>query len=670
VASLFRRRAPTPPAVIASGERARDLGLTGSAEGPRQNRRPPAKRGAPGETSTTDIVWTHYSTNGPVWYAVQSYAKQLSRLRLFVAQGNPSNFTPVDETDPRLGLARAVLERVRDPAGGIASLLYRYGQLMFATGDARLVYTLNPPADAPKGQIVPRAECFEAWDMLSGDELEAKRDSDRWLRRRTPGATPDEFIDIERGGVNAQPYIDNEGRPVGLIQTYRFWRPHPRYSGLADSPMRAALGEAEELAALSRAIRSKARQRSSAAGAFILPSEIRGNPADPEYNAADPSSDPVVKSILEAVYSGYEDEYDPANVVPIIIRPPAEYAPAIRMQMFHEPGEKYPEAALRGETLERLAISLDMPKERLLGTGDINHWGQWHVTEDEWRAHGQPIARMMVEDWTTGYFRPTLTAPAAEGGAGFTQDEADGLFIWFDASEVVIPADRTNDAVQAHDRGYINDQAARRAGGWKDSDAPSPDAPNTNPSVAQLWGGPYTGEQATTAAPAAAAPASQPTQNPGDTNPAPPATAAAAGTASYLLGVTDTVVLRMREAAGARLRNRAKNAKTPADVRGLVEAHAGEPNERLAAVLGERVVQTTLNGHAPLAASVLVDNADEPLCLALERLGVSSVLTAQLRGAARQWAAQTLYDPTPGQRPGLVVDVCNAIAGELERAAA
>jgi hypothetical protein len=323
------------------------------------------------------------------------------------------------------------------------------------------------------------------------------------------------------------------------------------------------------------------------------------------------------------------------------------------------------------ETIKRYAMALDMPPERLLGTGDTNHWNAWSITQDEWEGHGLPLARMLCEDWTTGYLRPTLMAPVEAGGAGMSREEAERVSIGADPSAIVIPADRTKDANEAHAAGTISDKAHRAAYGFNDDDAPKLGEPNSNPKVVQVFGAALEGqtETAAVAAPAVAAPADG-SPGPGDTEPGPPATEDAATASArrfYVLeGAAMTAVSRMREAAGARIRQRAKNTRTDVVVREAIGRKAELPNSRLAAALGERLVQSTLNGHAPLDARQLIDSADEALVEVLRQLGVPSLLAAQLRGAVIAHAAATLYHAEPGPLSPLVLDACRACASETD----
>lgn len=691
-----RRR--QPPVIVGSAER-----LTGD----QRSRSAPGRRvtadGTDAKTAWTTVAWEHYDGNGVVWYPVQFYGKLLSRLRLYIATGTPEDPQEIhllDETGaPTQGLpvgadvAVEALERVRDSAGGTSTLLGRYGQLMFATGDARLAVSWLPPADAPVGYTAPidAPEVVESWEVLSSDELRRKDEStgrgSKWVRKRSAAGEEEEFVDLDEnpGATVSVTGTTDKRKAIGVVQVYRFWRPHPRYSGDADSPLRAALAEAEELAMLSRAVRARGRQRATGAGILKLPDDIKAHPKDPRINHADPLSDPVLDDIIEGLYAGYADEDDPANLVPVIIRGPRDSLDAMSVLFLHEEGDKYPEAALRRETLERYAIELDMPKERLLGTGDINHWGAWAISADEWNGHGAPIARMLCEDWTTGYLRPTLAAPSAENGGGLTQDQADAFFVWYDASSIIVPADRTKDANEAHDRGTINDNAHRRAGGWADTDAPAPGAPNSNPAVVARFGKAFEGQTTVEAPAAAPAPVAPGAADPGAQDVAdaeaapPPAVAGAAShgelvmdlarlngsTAPLLLGAAVAAVYRMREAAGAKLRTRARNGKTLAAIKRRVEVDLRDvPSAHLAAHLGTDTA-SSLAGIDELFAG-----ADEPLVAVLEQLSVPPLIAAQVRGAARDWARTTLYVTHIGDPPAILAEACRAAATASQEARA
>ena len=68
---------------------------------------------------------------------------------------------------------------------------------------------------------------------------------------------------------------DGEWYPVPPSSiVYRLWTPHPRYSWLADSPMRGVLDLCKELLTLTQAVNAMAINHAARAGMMLVPEEL------------------------------------------------------------------------------------------------------------------------------------------------------------------------------------------------------------------------------------------------------------------------------------------------------------------------------------------------------------------------------------------------------------
>lgn len=396
-------------------------------------------------------AFTYYELLGEIWYAAQFYARALQKLELrLVRKTGQDEFEDIEDE----GLLH-YLDRIQDPGGGRSNLLGSYGRLKFLTGECYLLVTQETPAQAEaQGVADIVGDPVEVWEMLSSDELKWDGNSRQYLRYRLPNTQPEKLDETPEG----------EWEPLDdTAIAYRFWTRHPRYSALADAPLRGVLDLCEELVILTRAVRARGRSRLTGAGLLLVPEEVSftsDSAADP---SEDPNKDEFLDRLTQGMMAGIADEGSASAVMPIVARIGAEWIEKFRLMQFFDPNQVYPESGLREECIQRIAIGLDLPPEILLGKGGANHWSAWQIDEDSWTAHLQPVAQALVDDLTGGYLRPSMRADGVEG--------ADEYAIAYDATAIIQHPDRAKDAKELHDRGAINLEALRGAAGFDDEDA-------------------------------------------------------------------------------------------------------------------------------------------------------------------------------------------------------
>ncbi len=559
-----------------------------------------------------------YDQVGPVWYAAQFYAKPLSAVELVVRvrdeDGDLAEPTPEQS---------ALLERISGKAGSGRSLLQaQYGRLRFLNGECYLLVT----ADAAGREV---------WECVSVFEVTLR---DGKITRKT-GKAEETYVDVST----------DPPAKIGPDQAvvYRLWAPHPRYSALADAPLRAVLDDCEEFRLLSLAVRSRATSRAAGAGLLLYPDETSIALPLSDQPDDDPDADPFMRVLTDALLAPIAEPGAPGGVVPITIRAPGETIEQWR-HIDLRPAAAYEEKDLRDEALRRIATGLDMPPEVLLGTADVNHWGSWLISEKEWKTHVEPVCRALCEELTTIYLRPAAEA------AGLA--DAENLIVWYDETAAVMPPDRTEDAKDAYDRYAISADALRRVGGFDEEDAPTDDevvrriAIETGDSTLLL-----TGEAAPAAAPPAQPPAApqEPPDGPadgGEVDQAPPAPAETAMMAR-LAGAADLIVDRARALAGSRALSRGAkvwrtdrpaylSAATVRDACAAIRA-AGEWDAR---TFGE--------------PDMLVAGAGREAEERIVAWGVEPTTARLLVAAAERFAADTLLEERPGALPAEVIGLC------------
>jgi hypothetical protein len=114
-----------------------------------------------------------------------------------------------------------------------------------------------------------------------------------------------------------------------------------------------------------------------------------------------------------------------------------------------------------------------VPPEVITGLADTNHWNAWQITSDLFRHHQEPITIAAVEGLSIGYLRARLTAANR-----WDPELIRRLVIWYDAADLVAPADMSAAANDAHDRKLITDAGYRALRGIGEEHAP-PDEQET-----------------------------------------------------------------------------------------------------------------------------------------------------------------------------------------------
>jgi hypothetical protein len=534
---------------------------------------------------------SYYDTIGEINFTSKFLARQISRVRFFPARRNPDGTSePIDG-----GLPVEVLSQIQDPGGGTTQVQYDYGRLMFITGEGALF----------------AYDEGRRWKFLWKDEVKKLPDG-RWVR------------------------IDWDSKPTDEVGiAYRLWAPHPRWSDMADAPMRAVQDICEELLLLTLAVRSTALTRLTN-GIFVIPQEISPAPLTDGLDE-DPQQNPFLSDWMEHVSNQIENPGSASARVPFLFEGSYEYLDKVQWLKTHDPATDYMEKDLRDECIKRLALSLDMSPEDLLGYTNANHWTGRQVQLDRWRMFGFNKAELWAGSIADAYLRPVLR--------DMNYPDWQDVIIGFDDSQVVISPDRTEDALKANAAGLLSGEATRMALGWSEKDAMEGEEKDEWLAIKLRDPGLLEGGDPTGLAPPARGPMPSPDLN-GNPLDGPPSPGTNSGvsrqesrTASArVLGAAELALLRCRELAGVRLR-----FKCP-------DCAAGFPASMVASLLGEE------NAPDPVK---LVRAGTDVFQEMLVMNGISQNQAAALGQQLEVYAARTLYEPKCPELPSGFVAAVN-----------
>lgn len=408
-------------------------------------------------------AWEYYDAIGEVKYAFNLVASIASRIRLFAAVVDDPAETPVpvkasQSVDQALAdAAERALSRLDSAFGGQSGLLRDAALNLSVTGEC---YLVQIPARIGSGEP-------ETWNIHSINELNVTAQGQYFLtQQRNPSA----------GMTGASPNAPGSIILPPNAFASRIWRPHPRYSAEPDSSMRGVLDLCSELLLLNRAARATERSRLNA-GALYVPDGLSvaanpdsDNPYEDPDNATsmmDDAADEFEENLIEAMTTPIEDESSAAAVVPLIIRGPAELGDKIKQFKFERSFDDSFQTR-SDRILERILQGLDVPKDTVTGLANIKYANAIQINESLYKAHIEPMLLLIADSITVAFLRPYLK------NLGYDPAQVDRLVVWYDPSTMATRNDAAQDADAGYDKLALSGDTWRRAHGFSDGDAPTP----------------------------------------------------------------------------------------------------------------------------------------------------------------------------------------------------
>lgn len=382
-------------------------------------------RVTPTNTAWQEELWGYYDTLGEFFISVTWRAYMISRVRLRAGKLKPGS------DEPEILDEGPAAELVNSFAGG-------------TVGQVPLMRKLSVLLDVPaEGWLVGETrDNRETWTMMSSDEIQRKGQN--------------EFQIIDENSSEGSIYWRPLSRDSMIT---RIWRPSDRYNYKARSPAFSARSAMRELELVNRHIVAQYLSRLASAGVILFPDEIMF-PVRPEFMDA---PDPFVREWIETAAEAIKTPGSASAIIPMPFRVPAEYVDKVKHVDFTlKLDEKIIEK--RDSARNQLTTFLNVPTDLLFGAGDVNHWGLWQLEEGAIRTYIAGDVELMVDGFTRGYLTPMLKAEGVP--------DAEEYVVWYDASELMVRPDKSQNAKDAYDRLEISGKAYRREGGFDEDDAP------------------------------------------------------------------------------------------------------------------------------------------------------------------------------------------------------
>lgn len=352
-------------------------------------------------------AWDYYNSVGELHYAATFIGRGLSAARLFIAHVEDDGTLTEVETGPAADLSRDLL-------GGPDStpeLLYNFG--------------------------IQRT--------IAGQSLLTVHDDNGW------NLYPDTNFTVQTRGRNVSYTVANDKLPPGTLAIH-LWTAHPGDILDIDSPVRAALPILREITQLDAYMHTTLLSRIATAGILQIPDGA----TYPELEDVPEGVSPFMHLLQTVMTTAIQDPNSAAARVPVTVEVPT--------------GEKLEHLALefpltdsidskREAAIRRLAMSMDMPPEILMGMATTNRSTSWQIDESAVKMHIEPALREFTAALTAGYVQPVL------------DDES--YVVGYDISALQQRPDRTDAAVALYDRGEIDGEALREETGLRDYEPPA-----------------------------------------------------------------------------------------------------------------------------------------------------------------------------------------------------
>lgn len=425
------RVAPAPPDYTATltADGSRIATLTASS---------PYAEATPSQTAQTQYLnigwqnqaWIYYASIGPLQYGLNWLSNVMGRVALTIAEVQPGNEEPEVLED---GPAVEILQQLKWDESAIL---------------ANLTIQLSVPG---RGYLVGReiTTGIREWKVYSPNQIRPAQDGRGW------------DWELWEYGKKWIPLANALVAPIRDSDD--------RFDWLDTSTVRGALNILREIDLYDREIVACLVSRLANNGLLLVPSEVTF-PTREQFND---NSDPFMGQLIEAARQSIKDPGSASAAIPIPLKVPAQFIEKFRHLTLNDGADLEKIVNDREKAYGIMADSVNLPKEIIMGMGDVNHSsGLAQDLEDSAiKMHIAPVAELICRGLTRGFLYPQLTAAKQK----LTGPSGGRLVVWFDPSALAAKPDKSDDAIQLYDRDELSGAALRRETGFTEEDAPTPD---------------------------------------------------------------------------------------------------------------------------------------------------------------------------------------------------
>jgi hypothetical protein len=399
----------------------------------------------------TRSLWNYETWQGEAWdfwrnlgefsSGIEWLESSMSRVRLVAAemvpgQKDPAFLSPEDVRGNRSATAALALAQVF--AGGTAgqSQIMAAGAVQLGVpGEGILVVERA-------SQQIPLA--FADWQILSKDAV------------RTTTINGQPWWEIRTGDTTWRPMAE-EALPTRIME------PDAQFPWRAHSAARPALSIMRTIDLLNRRITSTLVSRIAMNGLLLVPQEAMVKV--PEQYKGNPNW--VLQKLIDAAMNNIRNPGSAGAALPQIMDFPSAEIEKIKHLILSD-GITKELLAEREAEIKRLAVTLNMPIEALLGYGDMNHWSGWLTNETGIKLYISPKAELLTTGFTKGVMHPILQ----QMGLDLVGPRGGMLCFWYDASDLIARPDKSAESRELYDRRELSGKSMRAANGFDEDDKP------------------------------------------------------------------------------------------------------------------------------------------------------------------------------------------------------
>lgn len=382
--------------------------------------------------SWQDEGWAFWRSGGEFNFGVTWLANTISRIRLVAAEMG----VPGDEPAPLPPDHKAsqLVAMIGGSIAGQAAYLKSLTTHMMVPGESWTV-------------IEKRANGQLDWSVYSARSI------------REP----------KRRGAPFQVRVrENVWRPLADDSlTFRIWTPDEEFRWKAFSFTQPALPILRTIDLYNRRIIATLVSRVATNGFLVIPAEMTFQ-SRPEFKDA---PDPFVAELIDHASYAIQNPGTAAAAIPFPVKIPNQFIDGFK-HIAIENGVDQKLIEARDSELRRLATTMHMPAEVILGMGDASHWNAWQISDESIRTFISPPVEVFVDALTDQYLIPALGSMSEP----LVGPNGRPIVVWYDPSEIVTKPDKTQAAFDAYDRGEIDGKTLRREIGFEEASKPNKSA--------------------------------------------------------------------------------------------------------------------------------------------------------------------------------------------------